>query len=132
MAKTQFTEKKQQLSPKRILGALLALVVVFILLTSVISVAGKYVGIKTHIKELTQEHATLAQKHETLSKTNAYLETPQGQEQALRDKYNVVKPGEGMIIVVPADVVVESENRPSAVSRWWKAIISGLGVGKDR
>ncbi len=132
MAKTQFTEKKQRLSYKRLLGALIALVLAFLLLTSVVSVASKYFAIKRHIKELNQEQATLAAKHESLEKKNAYLATPAGQEQALRDKYNVVKPGEGMIVIVPPDVSREPEDKPSAVSRWWSAIIAGLGIGRDK
>ncbi|MBP9701304.1 MAG: hypothetical protein KBD54_02825 [Candidatus Pacebacteria bacterium] len=132
MAKTQFNEKKQSLSYRRLFGAMLALLFFFILLTSVISVAGKYFRIKAHIKELNQEKAILSAKHEALLKTNAYLATPEGQEQALRDKYNVVKPGEGMIVIVPAQDPEVPARRPSVVVRWWNSIIHGLGFGADQ
>lgn len=130
MAKTQFTEKKPRLSYKRLLAALLALVLAFILLTSVISVAGKYIAIRRHIRELKGEQATLAAKSDVLTKKNAYLATTEGQEQALRDKYNVVKPGEGMIVIVPPDMVPGAAKGSSTASRWWSAIIHGLGIHK--
>ena len=89
MAKTQFTTQAKQLSPKKLLGAIVALVAAFLLGTSVFSVAGKYIAIRGHIRELEQEQAVLSQKHASLVKTNAYLATADGEEQILRNKHNV-------------------------------------------
>lgn len=129
MAKTQFTHTTHSISPRRLLGALLALSVAFILLTSVASVAQKYFGIKRHIRELTAEQQTLEAKHGVLAKQNAYLATPEGTEYILREKYNVVKPGEGIVVIVNPEPVLPPE-RPSNVARWWHAIVDSLGLGK--
>lgn len=128
MSKTQFIAKS--ISPRRLLGTLAALVIAFILLVSVVSVAQKYFFIRKHIKELTAEQAELEQKKANLDRMNAYLATPEGAEYALRDKYNVVKPGEGVIMVVESPTQAPEVKR-SAVSRWWHAIVRGLGLKKE-
>ncbi len=129
MAKTQLTQPNQRFSHKRVLGTLLAFTVVFLLLTSVVSIAGKYFTIKRHIQELTIEQEELAKKHAALAKTNAYLATPEGQEQALRDKYGVIRPGEGVIVVSAGTQTVPPDHK-SAVGQWWSKILAGLGIGK--
>jgi cell division protein FtsB len=130
MSKTQFTQPKQTISPKLLLRALIALIVMFILLNSVVSLAQKYIGIRRHIDDLDQEKGVLEQKYKDLERTNEYLSTDAGAEYALREKYNVVKPGEGVVVVVEPLRVAEPE-RPSRVSRWWQAIVKGLGWGKE-
>ncbi len=117
----------QQLSAKRLLGALVALVVAFLLLISVINVAQKYFSIKTHNKDLQNEKLDLERKQMALKSTNDYLDTPEGREQALRDKFNVVKPGEGIVIVTPVEVSQVPAPK-SKVLRWWDAVLRGLGV----
>lgn len=128
MAKTQFTPPKQRFSHRRILGALVALTVTFLLLTSVVNIAGKYFAIRRHIKELSQEQLELKKKQATLAATNTYIATPEGQEQVLREKYGVVRPGEGMIVVAAEPITTEQTSRPSIVVRWWRGIIRGLGM----
>ncbi len=128
MAKTQFN--RIAVSPKRVLAALASLVVGFILLVAVVDVAQKYFGIKRHINELAREQEALQAKQEALVRTNDYLATKEGQEQALRDKYNIVKPGEGMIVVSGGELPAEVKKSSIAV-RWWHAILRGLGIKKE-
>ncbi len=125
MSKTQLTHRR--VSPKRILGTVVALVVLFILLFSVLSVAQKYIGIRRHIRELATEQQSLKEKQERLATMNTYLETPEGAEEVLREKYNVVKPGEGVIVVVDTPTELPPA-KGSAVSRWWQSILGGLGI----
>jgi cell division protein FtsB len=130
MAKTQFTHYRLIVSPKRILGVIIALVAAFLLLISVINVAQKYFTIRKHISELSLEQQTLMQKHKSLSKMNAFMTTLEGQEQMLRNKYNVVKPGEGVIIVDPQPVISPPPHSRSA--RWWNAVQAGLGINNKK
>ncbi len=129
MAKTQFTEKHHHVSPRRLLGLVVALIVLFLLLTSVINIMQKYFTTRRHIRELTEERQELQQKQKALAKTNAYLATPDGTEQALREKYNVVKPGEGIVLIVDAEAT-KTPPETSRVTRWWHAILEGLGIRK--
>ncbi|HEY0980155.1 MAG TPA: hypothetical protein VGE18_01975 [Candidatus Paceibacterota bacterium] len=123
---------KQKISYKRLLGALVALIAFFMLLTSVIGLAEKYFAIKGRTRELKTKQAKLEEKELALMEQNSYLETPDGQQQSLRAKFNVVKPGEEMIIitapVVPEPVPVKEQSR---IGHWWEAILRGLGFKKD-
>ena len=107
---------------------MLAVVAAFLLLTSVIGVSGKYFGIRSHIETLEKEQTALQRKQDHLKSLNEYLATPEGQEQALRDKYNVVKPGEGMIIVTVPTATPETVVPKKGVSKWWDDILHGLGI----
>ncbi len=131
MPKTQLPQSRQRLAPKKLLGAIIALIAVFLLASSVVTVATKYIGIRHHIKDLEEEQEALKAKHASLSKTNAYLATSDGEEQVLREKYNVVKPGEGMIVIVPTSDQEPETHTSSRVSRWWTALWHGLGFGKE-
>src|ERR1700744_4711194 len=102
MSKTQFTTSRvTTVPPKRILGALLAFLIFFLLLMSVIRLAEKYFAVRTRNKELAAETITLQQKQTDLTNTNAYLSSPEGTEDSLRERYDYVKPGEEMIIISP-------------------------------
>ncbi len=132
MQKTQLQQKKSSVSAKRLLGVTAALLVFFLLLTSVIGLFEKRRVIKTRIHELSVEQDSLEQKKSSLSSVNNDLESPEGKEYALRTKYNLVKPGEGMVIVTDPSKDIEPviDTRPR-VLRWWDNILHGLGIRKD-
>jgi cell division protein FtsB len=127
--KTQFHPKPTpRLSPRLILGFVVALVVFFLLLTSVIGLAEKHTVLRTEIEQLETKQGELKDKQESLAATNEYLKTPEGKEQVFRTKYNVVKPGEGMIIITPQPKLPPPPPPQSAVSRFWDSILEGLGI----
>lgn len=119
----------RHISPKALLGLILALTVTFLLLLSTISVAEKYMATRRHIRDLTNEKAALERKYETLETRNAYFATPEGKEQVLREKYNVAKPGEGIVVIVTPTfdgaVATDSDTRS-----WWQKLFAGLGLHK--
>jgi cell division protein FtsB len=132
MAKKQFPESRQySIAPKRMLGSLIALVVFFLLLTSVIGLSQKYFALRSRSHELNDEQVTLAQKQSNLATTNAYLATDEGTEESLRERYNYIKPGEQMIMI-SAEPAAEKEAVPkTTVARWWDTLLRGLGLRKD-
>lgn len=131
MPKTQLSKRQHRTAPKRVLGAALALIVAFLLLSSVIGLAEKYVAIQGRVRDLKEEQRELADKKTRLEATNRYIETNEGRERELRAKYNVVKPGEGMIVITePAPL--EGDRGPSSrVGRWWDSLLRGLGLRRD-
>jgi cell division protein FtsB len=132
MVKKQFPQSAQHtVSPKHILGAVVALVIFFLLLTSVIGLAQKYFAIRERSKELAAEQVTLKQKQADLTATNAYLATPEGTEQSLRERYDYVKPGEQMIVVTPDADTTPPAPEPTGVAHWWDELLRGLGIRKD-
>ncbi len=131
MAKKQFPQNHQQsVSPKRILAMLASLVVFFLLLTSVIGLGEKYFALRARSKELAAQQVQLAAKQKELEQTNAYLDTPEGTEQVLRERYNYIKPGEQMIVITP-DPSATPPPQPTGVAHWWDELLQGLGLKKD-
>ena len=130
MAKTQFTDSPQPISYKRILGTAVALLISFLLLASAITVAGKYLAIRKHVRDLETERATLEEKQRQLIDMNAYLATPEGTEQNLRDKYTIARPGEGVIVVNTNPLTPSAQEGSSRVSRFWDALLRGIGFRK--
>lgn len=123
---------KSKISYKRLLGAMVALIAFFMLLTSVIGLAEKYFAIKGRTRELKTKQIKLEEKELALMEQNTYLETPDGQQQSLRAKFNVVQPGEEMIIItapLAAEPVPAEEQ--TRIGHWWEAIVRGLGLKKD-
>ena len=127
----QLDQPQQNISPRRVLSGIIALVVFFILITSVISVAGKYITMRGHIRDLKEQKQELQTKAMDLDAQNAYMDTEEGKEQALRDKYNVVKPGEGIVIVTTEEQPSEKTVSEKGISHVWHAILRGLGFEKE-
>jgi len=119
----------RQISPKALLGLVAALVVAFLLLLSAISVAEKYMSTRRHIRDLINEKAELERKHATLEERNAYFATPEGKEQVLREKYNVAKPGEGIVVII-APTVDGAVGTDIDTRSWWQKLLAGLGLHK--
>ncbi len=130
--KTQFhPTSKARLSPKLILGFVVALVVFFLLLTSVIGLAEKHTALRREIENLENKQGELKSKHESLIATNEYLKTAEGKEEVFRTKYNVVKPGEGMIVITTTPKLPAPPTPKSAVARFWDSILRGLGFRSE-
>lgn len=132
MAKTQFSSSNSTISYKRLLAAMIALVVFFLLLTSVIGLAEKYYAIRKRTGEIKVQQVTLLEKERALMEQNAYLSTVDGQQQSLRAKFNVVKPGEEMIVItVPVEPLAAPAAPKTGFGHWWQTILQGLGFKKE-
>lgn len=84
---------------------------------------------RKHIANLKQEQTSLENKKNTVTTMNDYIDTPEGQERVFRDKYRLVKPGEGMIVVTNDEPSTEPiVNKKPAIKRFWDSIIEGLGL----
>jgi len=128
MAKTQFTPKRQSsVSPKRVLQAFLAVGVALWLLSSVIGLIGKYALIHRKVRDLKEEKVDAVEKKEELETMNSFIDSDEGRERILRTKYNVVKPGEGVVVITDTDPIVPPEHK-SAVGKWWDSLLRGVGL----
>lgn len=130
MAKSQLEQKQKRASPRRILGAVVAVTVVFLLATSVIGLAEKYIAIRKRVKSLKEEQVVLDQKKASLEENNRYIETREGQERELRTKYNVVLPGEGVVMVTNPSLDHSEDGPSTKIGKWWDSLLRGLGIRK--
>ncbi len=67
--------------------------------------------------------AALEVREKTLKANIDDLRTERGQEASLRETYGVAKPGEEVIIVVPAD-----EGEPIKEASWWRNLLAAFGI----
>ena len=126
MQKTQLIKKNKNVSPRRILSAVIALLVLFILFTSVIALSRKYFDIRKRVEHLKEQEIAMKERYNDLKQTNEYIQTSEGQERELRSKYNIVKPGEEMIVVSAPDPAVEEKS--GSFGRWWEGLLRGLNL----
>jgi hypothetical protein len=131
MPTPQLRKQRSKTSPKRVLAALVAVAVASILLASVVGLTEKYIAIRKRVRDLKEEQKTLATKQEDLQKRNAYIETKEGEERELRERYNVVKPGEGMIVITNPPEAEKKDGPTTRVGKWWDALLRGLGLRKE-
>lgn len=83
---------------------------------------GKEERARHQVADTRAELASLEARQQTLQSDLDELNTPRGQEGALRDTLGVVKPGEDVIIVVPS---VAATSTPLALP-WWRKVLDWL------
>ncbi len=131
MVKTQSVQehRPKKVSAKQILMAVVAVLVFSLLLSSVLGLMTKYMAMRRHINSLKESKVLLEQKKSSVTEMNNYIDTPEGQERVFRDKYRVLKQGEGMIVVKNEEVVsVPGTRERSGIKGLWDSILQGLGL----
>jgi cell division protein FtsB len=128
MPKTQFSHRSH-IAPKTVLLFLVSAIVFFSMLYAVGSIGRKYIESHRELRESQAQEQELMQKKQNLAQENAYLATPEGQEQTIREKYSLVKPGEEMIVITqPSSDTAVGAAPHSAVGRWWDKLLRVLGI----
>lgn len=121
---------KKKISAKLILSSIVALFVFLLLFSSAINLMRKYFSMRSHIKNLKEEQMALIEKKDAISQMNEYIQTKEGREEVFRDKYRLVKPGEGLIVVTePAEKrEIVPERKQRFFASVWSSILEGLGL----
>ena len=70
--------------------------------------------------------AVLQERQEALSKSISALNTEEGREKELRDRFGVVKPGEKMVILVD-NVPVAKTSVNTVNDSWWRKFLESIG-----
>ncbi len=130
MAKTQSLKPttKRSFSARAILTWVVAVLLFLLLLSSVVNLFIKYRAMRAHIRELKDEQLHLQEKKASLTATNEFIATPEGKEQIFRDKYRLVKPGEGIIVITKEPEKSSVEAKKPALRRFWDSLLAGLGL----
>ncbi|MEI6022690.1 MAG: hypothetical protein WCQ32_02530 [bacterium] len=117
------TQKESYLSWKSFIKIFVLLVLFFVLSNSVFSLGKKYLGLRKSINTAKQQQALLDSKKGKLEEETRFLQTPLGQEMELREKYHLVKPDEGMVIIgTPAPEPAPAPR--SKIQRFWDMVCS--------
>jgi cell division protein FtsB len=98
------------------------LVLCALLARGVWSVYQKYERSKELAQRTQGELAELEARQKTLSQLNASLETEQGKEREIRDRFGVVKPGERMVVVVD-DATRTDDGQSDGAGGWWQRFL---------
>lgn len=129
MIKMQFSKQPYRISPRRIVGFVVAIAILAILLSSVLELYQKHKAIRAHIENLKEDKGILEEKYTTIHDLNTRIETQEGKEYILRDKYRLVRPGEGLIVVTTAEQKEQSAEKQPVLKRFWNTLLKGLGLG---
>ncbi len=103
----------------------LAVVIVFIA-RGVFGVSQKYKESKQNLEKVALEQASLDKRQQSLQSENYRLETDRGIEEEIRSKFQVVKPGEQVAIIVDATVTPEVEEIPKTKWEQFKDWVSEI------
>jgi cell division protein FtsB len=82
-------------------------------------IVGKEERARNDVNDTKAQLAGLEARETTLKSDLDELNTPRGQEAALRDTQGVVKPGEHVIIVVPE----EPQGPATTTKSWWESFL---------
>ncbi len=82
------------------LGAIFLLIVLFALSRGAYEMFNRYEKAHSKMKAAALENANLNEEKANLDKEIAELGTPAGVEKKVREKFNMVKVGEGVVVVV--------------------------------
>lgn len=70
----------------------------------------KYQKSTANVTRLEEDYTTLVEREKKLQERIEYLQSEQGIEEEIRDKFNVAKEGEQVIVIVDPEVAEDEEN----------------------
>lgn len=128
MPKMQLSKPERIVSPRRVVGFIVAVAIFALLASSVVELYRKHRAIRLHISDLKNDKISLEQKYTSIRDLNDRIETVEGKEYVLRDKYRLVRPGEGLIVVTAPETTLDTTKAP-ALQRFWHTLLRAIGIG---
>ncbi len=115
----EFQDRKKSRKRLYSIWSLLALlVVIFLFGKGVVSVYEKEKSTKVELNRLAAQKANIESRYNNISKENETLKTNDGIESAIRQKFDVAKKGEGVIVIVDKTVEVPEEKKGFMRKMW--------------
>ena len=126
MREFQDRRRTKKLLPSRY--ALAVLIVIILLLSrGVWGIYVKYEKSRVLAEKSQADLAVLQSRQDTLTKSINALNTEEGREKELRDRFGVVKQGEKMIILVDDTAPVKPSVNVINDS-WWQKLLESIGL----
>ncbi len=108
---------------------LLLFVLIVIVGRSLISLSTKQISSSEEMNLVEAKRLELEKRHEDLTKKVGELNTNEGMEREIRSKFDVVLPGEQVIMVVDKEVQAPIKEEPSVIKKLWNGVV---GVFKKK
>jgi len=121
----EFQEKnavKRRIYSKASLAVLAVLLVLTI--KGVYGVYAKERESKMEVERVSREHAALQNRYETIERGSDELKSESGIEAEIRGKFDVVKPGEGVIVVVQKNPTAIEQNKQGVLKKFWNSVLN--------
>lgn len=120
-------EVKGKMYSKYILFVLFILIILVV--KGLISITSKKIDSREEMKAVEAKKAELQERYDNLSSRVEELKTTQGIEKEIRSKYDVVKPGESVIMVVDKEIPEPEQAETSVIKKLWNDVV---GVFKKK
>jgi len=105
--------------------AICILVIILILVAhGVYNVYEKEQESKAAVELTEKQQADTESRYNNIQQGNEELQSQAGVEAEIRSKFDVVKPGEGVIVVVDKNPTSIQENKQSVLKQFWDSVIS--------
>ncbi len=111
---------------------LIVLVVVIFIFRGVLSVYAKERDSRMELSLLEKKKAELSDRLARVSANNDRLKTEEGIEAEIRSKFDVVKQGEGVIVVVDEKLPVQEEDTRGVMKKFWDSVTGVFKKDKKR
>lgn len=113
----------------------IVLIILFFVAKGVLGLYQKEKASRLEVERLTNLKSEIEDRLKTVSKHNDQLATTQGLEAEIRNKFDVVKEGEGVIVIVDKELPPPPEEKKSFLKKFWggvKGVFGGKGDDKDK
>ena len=105
------------------------LVMIGLVIKGLISISIKQSNSREEMDLVEVKKAQLQGRYDDLSGKVGELNTNEGMEREIRSKFDVVKPGETVIMVVDKEIPAPIEQEPSIIKKLWNGVV---GVFKKK
>jgi cell division protein FtsB len=107
----------------------LLVVIIILIIRGLISISIKQSNSSEEVKLVEAKRTQLQDRYNDLSSKVGELNTNEGMEREIRSKFDVVKSGETVIMVVDKEIPAPIEQEPSIIKKLWNGVV---GVFKKK
>ena len=127
-----FQEKQKRATGRKKYSKTLLFIMVVVLLLlvkGVFSVYSKERESQSEIDRIQSQKAELQKRYENITEQSEALKSTTGVESEIRNKFDVVKEGEKVIVIVDKQIPVIQEDNRSVLKKFWDSVRGVFGGG---
>ncbi len=97
--------------------------ILFFMAKGVYAVYEKERESRAEVDRIAKQKAELQQRYDFIQEKSDHLKSTEGIEAEIRSKFDVVKEGEGMIVIVDKNVTTIEEDRRGVLKKFWDSVV---------